>query len=169
MFTKAKMASRGFTVMELLIVIVIFGILTSVVLSSLQGVHRQARDTERRTDLDNIHANLELYWHVNGSYPVDIGAGSLVNLNPEVAFDPNGSLITSSTSESTNGPVSGYSSDRPDGAQYAYAGYSCSGVADADDTNTDTATASCSKYILYGWLEEADISGQSVYQLNSLN
>lgn len=60
---------EGFTLIELLVVIAIIGMLSSVVLASLNSVRAKARDTRRIADLDQIRKALELYYLDNGAYP----------------------------------------------------------------------------------------------------
>ena len=167
--------SRGFTVMELLIVIVIAGILAVVVLRSIQGLHSQARDTERRVDIENLHAKLEAHWVTNGSYPSRLEElGLLPGLNPEALFDPADHPIVVSSSESTNKPASGYSQQQPSEGQYLYTSYGCSPISSPDDQAETEAPAvvesqTCSHYVLYSWLEEPEIADQPVYEKSSLN
>lgn len=61
---------RGFTLIELLVVIAIIGILSSVVLASLNSARSKARDARRKADMKQIQLALELYYDSNGSYPV---------------------------------------------------------------------------------------------------
>ena len=60
---------RGFTVVELLVVIVVIGILSTVAAVSYRGVQRDARDSERETDIQIIMASLERFYDENGHYP----------------------------------------------------------------------------------------------------
>jgi type II secretion system protein G len=60
---------RGFTLIELLVVIAIIGILSSVVLASLNSARQKARDSKRLTDIAQIQTALELYFDSNGDYP----------------------------------------------------------------------------------------------------
>lgn len=60
---------RGFTLIELLVVIAIIGILSSVVLVSLNTARMKARDTRRIADLNQIRLALELYYDDKGYYP----------------------------------------------------------------------------------------------------
>jgi len=62
--------TRGFTLIELLVVISIIGILASLALASYSGAQKQARDTERRSDINQYRNGLESYASVNnGLYP----------------------------------------------------------------------------------------------------
>ncbi len=64
-----KRTSRGFTIVELLIVIVVIGILAALVIVTYAGIQQRARDTERKTDVKGIQGQLEAYWADNAKYP----------------------------------------------------------------------------------------------------
>ena len=61
--------ARGFTLIELLVVIAIIGILSSVVLASLNTARMKGRDARRMADLEQIRTALELYYNDRGYYP----------------------------------------------------------------------------------------------------
>ena len=65
-----KASHKGFTLIELLVVIAIIGILSSVVLASLNSARTKARDARRVADLKQIQIALELYYDANSSYPM---------------------------------------------------------------------------------------------------
>ena len=60
---------RGFTLIELMIVIVILGILMGTILPRLTGAQSRARETARIADLNNISQALEVYSSDFGQYP----------------------------------------------------------------------------------------------------
>lgn len=60
---------RGFTLIELLVVIAIIGLLSSVVLASLNGARIKGRDARRLADLKQIQTALELYYSDHTAYP----------------------------------------------------------------------------------------------------
>lgn len=72
---------KGFTLIELLVVVAIIGLLSSVVLSSLNSARAKARDAQRLSDIRQIQTALELYYNDNGKYPFNAGGGSLSALN----------------------------------------------------------------------------------------
>lgn len=61
---------RGFTVVELLVVVGVLGVLASILFTSLQSARVKARDAQRLQDLDTMQAALEMYFRDNGHYPV---------------------------------------------------------------------------------------------------
>jgi prepilin-type N-terminal cleavage/methylation domain-containing protein len=69
----------GFTIVELLIVIVVIGILAALVIVTYNGIQQKARDTERKTDIKAVQGHLEAYWADNAKYP------TLTNVN-DTAF-----------------------------------------------------------------------------------
>lgn len=88
---------KGFTLIELLVVIAIIGILSSVVLASLNSARTKARDARRVSDIKQIQLALELYADANSKYPVNIyadtnslkGTGNGASLSV-VPTDPSG-------------------------------------------------------------------------------
>lgn len=60
---------KGFTLVELLVVISIISLLSSIVFSSLQDARSQARDTKRVQDIKQFKLALELHYQAEGSYP----------------------------------------------------------------------------------------------------
>ena len=70
-----KSKIKGFTLIELLVVIAIIGILSSVVLASLNRARAKARDAKRLSDMHQMQIALELYYDSFGRYPDSDYAG----------------------------------------------------------------------------------------------
>lgn len=86
--------NKGFTLIELLVVIAIIGILSSVVLASLNSARKKSRDARRISDLKQIQLALEMYADANsGNYPAgdyDTAMGLLKSggFFPQIPVDP---------------------------------------------------------------------------------
>jgi len=68
----------GFTIVELLIVVVFIAILASITLIAYANIRLRARDNIRANDIASIQRALESYRAVNGVYPTANGAGTNV-------------------------------------------------------------------------------------------
>ncbi len=83
---------KGFTLIELLVVIAIVGILSQVILASMQTARQKARDAKRVAELQQLQLALELYYDDNKSYPADIYAVAPNGLSPKyvpsMPYDP---------------------------------------------------------------------------------
>lgn len=60
---------KGFTIIELLVVIVIIGILVALALPNLFAAQARGRDSDRKNELKNLQQRLETHFNDNGSYP----------------------------------------------------------------------------------------------------
>jgi prepilin-type N-terminal cleavage/methylation domain-containing protein len=70
--------SKGFTIVELLIVIVVIGILAALVIVQFTNVQARARDAERKSDIRAIQSKVAEYYALNGFYPITLaGVASL--------------------------------------------------------------------------------------------
>jgi prepilin-type N-terminal cleavage/methylation domain-containing protein len=142
-----KRKQSGFTIVELLIVIVVIGILAALVVTTFAGIQRKARNTERETDIKAVHGQLEAYFAQNNSYPTlaqlndaTFRSDNLKGLDAEALQDPKGADPTMGTASSAT--------------QYGY------------NVTCDTATPpSCPSYIL-----TANVEGTTdTYEKRSLN
>lgn len=103
---------KGFTLIEILIVVAIIGLLASVVLVGLGSFRSRGRDARRVADLREVQNSLELYYLRNGNYPTvnnwsDLRS-ELINEGIGVTIVPNDPLSDSSGQTYSYG----YSSDK---------------------------------------------------------
>ena len=81
--------ARGFTLLELMVVVVIIGVLAALIAPAVLDRAEQAKVTAARTDVSNLMNALKLYRLDNGRYPSsDQGLDALVN-KPTVGAIPN--------------------------------------------------------------------------------
>jgi prepilin-type N-terminal cleavage/methylation domain-containing protein len=107
---------RGFTLIELLVVIAIIGILSGIVLASLNVARTKNRDSVRISDVRQIQYALELYYDANGRYPQCLEAGGICgtyvlegsSFMPEVPLDPKTGLSYSYAGIGTGTLCTGY-------------------------------------------------------------
>lgn len=141
----------GFTIIELVVVIVIIGILLALIVSTHAGVARSERNTERQRDIAELRDELEAYYAQNNFYPTltelnssSWRASNMKGLDDSVFQDPS----SSSTSLVA----------KPAPDVYAYAVTSAKGTA-CDDNKTP-----CTQYTLTATLE-----GGGTFVKNNLN
>lgn len=103
----SKNYKRGFTLIELLVVIAIIGILSSIVLASLNSARKKGRDARRIADVKQLQLALELYYDANGVYPPALTTANIV----------------------TPGYIAVMPTDPSDGDSYSYAPWAASGSA----------------------------------------
>lgn len=149
-----KTAQKGFTIVELLIVIVVIGILAALVLNTFNGVQKRARDSDRQNDMTQLATQLEVYYNDNGHYPTianlqDSAASGWVKTNLK-GLDLNALVVSGQTSNSITNTAT------PTTNQYGYQPYQSNG------TTLCTATdgSDCVKFKLF-WQKEQLGSGET--------
>lgn len=119
----------GFTIVELLIVIVVIAILAAVTIVAFNGLQQRSRDSRRASDIAAITKALELYHTDNGMFP--LSGGSTIQ-GPNWSTTADGSWptfmnqLTSYMTNSLSDPVSTPNTDLRNAASpgYDYAYYS---------------------------------------------
>ena len=77
---KRRSSEHGFTLIELMVVILILGLLATIVVQSLRGATDKAKRTKAMADLSELKTALDRYYIDNGSYPTtDQGLTALVS------------------------------------------------------------------------------------------
>lgn len=90
---------KGFTLIEMLVVIAIVGLLSSVVVVGLTGGREKSRDARRIADLRSIQNQLELLYDSGTGYPASANANNKAlpaNVSPQK--DPQGNSYLYETS-----------------------------------------------------------------------
>jgi len=102
--------NKGFTLIELLVVIAIIGILSSVVLASLNTARQKSRDAKRIADIKQLQLALELYFDDLKAYPNASLTGLAPTYIPAIPVDPlsTGSYVYKYTGISVNGSCTSY-------------------------------------------------------------
>lgn len=140
-----KNKAKGFTIVELLIVIVVIGILATLVIVTFTGIQQKARDSKRKTDLNALDSHAEAYYASNGYYPTlkDLQTASFLStslkgFDPSALTDPKGGAISGTTS-ATN---------------YSYvAAASSTSTASCDNTVASSSTNACDSFTATATLE----------------
>jgi len=70
--------SKGFTLMELIVVIAIIGVLASIVLTSLNTVRIKGSDASAKSALGQLRAQAEMYYDTHHNYGVSTSECSTV-------------------------------------------------------------------------------------------
>lgn len=115
----------GFTLIELLVVISIIGMLSSVVLASLNAARIKARDARRLTDLRQLQTALELYYTDNGHFP---GSGHYASISncPTIGATPTVWTTTGVFDSSFTSKYMSVLPDDPNGYCYTYTSFDAS-------------------------------------------
>ncbi len=115
---------RGFTLVELIIVIVVIGILAAIILVAYGGITNSANDAAVKSDLSNVAKTLELWRADSGSNTYPINTSGL-NAMKAAGHSLNASKSSYQT-DNTHNFLYCYG-DPNDGSSYSLAAYSKSG------------------------------------------
>lgn len=86
--------TQGFTVIELIVVIVLLTIASLVLFSQRADLAATHRDNHRKTAINAMYYNLEeVYFEKNGTYPERIDADTLTAMDPTLFTDPRGAEL----------------------------------------------------------------------------
>ena len=160
-----KQRQSGFTIVELLIVIVIIGILATLVIVTFSGVQQKARYSERKTDINAIAGQLEAGYANKGYYPTVAGLNSdttrdtlEIRIDLKAFADPKNPQTAGSQVVSAGVATPPTAHGTEDFNYY----YSPSGCDDAT-----SATGQCTGYAVYAFLEGKEPT--DVYKRESTN
>lgn len=100
--------SSGFTVLELLVIIVVLAVGSWLFFSEKSRVDAVQRDSQRKTSINAMYYNLEeVFYEKNRYYPAAIDSKTLRAMDPGLFADPDGNKLGEA------------------GSQYRYSGKGC--------------------------------------------
>lgn len=154
---------RGFTIIELLIVVVLLLILGSIVALTYSGVQAKNRNGERQTTINTIQGQLEAYYAQYNKYPTlsnlndaNWRAKNTKNLSENILQDPHWkNTIKQCTNTATSKAIA---ANQPADNCYSYQ------VTSSDAGACDNIKVNCAHYTLTAKLE-----GGNKYVKSSLN
>ncbi len=79
--TSATHPIRGFTIVELLIVIVVIGILATIAIIAYTGIQNRANDTAVQADVRNLAMKVRELEAIDGTPPAAAGSSGIVGLS----------------------------------------------------------------------------------------
>ncbi len=101
------MQARGFTIVELLIVIVVIAILAAITIVAYNGIQDRARSAALRSDLTQIDKQLKLFQSDKGTYPATVSTNC--STTPDSATNKCLKVSSGNTVSSYSSPSSGNS------------------------------------------------------------
>lgn len=81
---------KGFTIIELIVVIATIAVLAAVIISNVNQYAAKARDAKRAADTKNILKALMMFQADNGCVPITYGGGTCPGVNGYAGADPAG-------------------------------------------------------------------------------
>lgn len=98
--------TSGFTVLELILIIVVLSIASVVFFVQKNNLQVTARDEHRKTAINAIYYGLEqVYFKQNQSYPKTVSSTNLPSVDPALFIDPSGAKIGDGASNYRYEPV----------------------------------------------------------------
>lgn len=113
--------SSGFTVIELILIVVILGAASVLFFAQKNTIEITARDTQRKTAINAMYYALEeVYYKQHQNYPRTLDATTLPSVDPALFTDPTGIKLGQTT-------ISVDGTDTPVQPDYRYEPTNCDG------------------------------------------
>lgn len=135
-------SGRGFTIVELLVVIVVIAILASISIVSYNGITNRAHEVAVKSDLRQAMTKLSIYRMDNGEFPANFtGSSAITSTNTNFAYSGGGSSFCL-TGESKKVSTIVYHIDQDGSLQEGI----CGAYAATDCFAFDSATGTITSY-----------------------
>jgi prepilin-type N-terminal cleavage/methylation domain-containing protein len=152
-----KKNDKGFTIVELLIVIVAIGILVLLVVTTYSGIQAKARNSKRQSDIATIQTQLEAFYSQNGYYPSlhDMNSENWLNANMKT-LDQESLIDPSSVAQSK------ILANKPTKDQYSYQ------VSDSGGNSCEKVDTECAQYTLTSEYEGV-VNGSTTFTKSNID
>ena len=161
-----KKSKEGFTIVELLIVIVVIGILALLVITTYSGIQAKARNSKRQADLKSLQTQLEAFFSQNGYYPsltdLNTGTSATTNASSSWATTNMKSLDQNALVDPSNPYQSRHLGSSAGAKVYSYA------VTDSSGNSCESDDTTCAKYTLTATYE-GQVNGSSTFTESNLD
>ncbi len=142
----SSIKQKGFTIVELLIVIVVIGILATLVIVTFSGIQQKGRNSQRQTDVNTLATYVSAYYTDKGYYPTmqDLNTAgwrttNAKGLDPEALKDPRGAAQTLVGATAPN--------------SYVYVASSSDLAVTCSNTTASSDANACDTYVITATLE----------------
>jgi prepilin-type N-terminal cleavage/methylation domain-containing protein len=98
-FKDKNLIQAGFTLVELLVVIVILGILAAVVVFAVGGITNKGKNSACQIEIRTVNTALQAYYAQNSAYPADLTAAAMLTTLQTAKF------LTSATAGAGTAPT----------------------------------------------------------------
>lgn len=138
---------RGFTLIEVMVVVAIIGLLVTLGIVSYAPVNKRSRDAKRKGDVEQLRSALELYRADNGYYP-DTGTGNWTDAAGLATYLV-ATYIPLIPTDPKTGQVYRYKVTTPSGSPVRYYGYCVSAYLESENPS-DSCTPDSGSLHNYG-------------------
>jgi type II secretory pathway pseudopilin PulG len=159
--TASKSSSQGgFTVPELLVMILVVVILSALLLTNYQAARAKERDTQRVNDINQIDSKLESYYNIKNAYPATFDSSQLLGIEKDSLRDPNNKPVAFAAPQADATAAQKYPDPTRHQASYLYIPY---------PTGCTNAANNCTGFVLKSFIEKPTSTTPSPYVKVGIN